>query len=179
MLIERYELKVTSPPCDPGSERWSAFAQIGSDLSAVMPYLNTRLKGAVYDHSAQVLTWRSGGRTVCFRPHEIAVSNLEDRGEAEAVVSRMVDLANRTWQQRDGIQPSLIKRQRLKALDVYKLLPGENCKECGHPTCFTFALKLAAGQVRVESCQPLLADEHRSERELLLQMLDATGLTTT
>lgn len=179
MLIERYELKVTSPPCDPGSERWSAFAQIGTDISAVLPYLNTRLKGAIYDHSAQVLTWRAGGRTVCFRPHQIAVSNLEDRGEAEAVVKRMVDLANRTWQKRDGIQPSLIKRGRLKALDVYKLLPGQNCKACGQPTCFTFALKLAAGQANIEACEPLFADEYRPERERLLQMLVAAGIATT
>ena len=60
MLIKGYELEVTSPPCDPGSERWSAFAQIGADMASVLPYLNTRLKGAIYDHDAQVLTWRTG-----------------------------------------------------------------------------------------------------------------------
>ena len=32
----------------------------------------------------------------------------------------------------------------LKALDVYKLLPKKNCKECGDPTCLTFAMKLPA-----------------------------------
>ncbi len=179
MLIEEYDLEVTSPPCDPGAERWSAFAHISADVSVILPYLNARLKGAIYDHSAQVLTWRTGGRTVCFRAHEIAVSNLEDRSEAVTVVKRMVDLANKTWQRRDEIQPSLAKRERLKALEVYKLLPGENCKACGQPTCFTYALKLTAGQARVESCPPLFSNEHRSERERLLQMLEAAGITTT
>ena len=28
----------------------------------------------------------------------------------------------------------------LKALDIYKLLPKKNCKECGDPTCLTFAM---------------------------------------
>ena len=178
MLIEQYELEVSSPPCDPGTERWSAFARIGADILVVLPYLNARLKGAIYEHSAHVLTWRAGGRTVCFRPHEIAVSNLEDRSEAETVVKRMVDLVNRTWQQRDGIQPSLVKRERLRALDIYKLLPGTNCKECGDPTCFTFALKLAADQARVKSCRPLFTDKYRSNRERLLEMLEAAGITS-
>lgn len=179
MLIEQYELKVTSPPCDPGSERWSAFAQLSTDISAVLPYLNARLKGAIYDHDVQVLTWRVGGHAVSFRPYEVAVSNLEDRQEAEAVVKRMVELVNKTWEERERIQPSLVKREPLKALDVYKLLPGSNCRACGQPTCFTFALKLVAGQSRIESCTPLFTDEHHSEREQLLEMLEAAGFSST
>jgi len=40
----------------------------------------------------------------------------------------------------------------LKALDIYKLLPKKNCKECGDPTCLTFAMKLAAGKADVDLC---------------------------
>ncbi len=40
----------------------------------------------------------------------------------------------------------------LKALDIYKLLPKKNCKECGDPTCLTFAMKLAGGKADVASC---------------------------
>lgn len=178
MLIEQYELRLESPPCDPGSERWSAFARVDTDISEVLPYLNAKLKGAIYDHKAQVLTWRTGGRTVSIRPHEIAVSNLQDRAEAEAMVKRIVDLINKTWEQREQIQPSLVRREPLKALDVYKVLPGSNCKACGQPTCFTFALKLVAGQADITSCGPLFEEAHREQRERLLQMLEAAGITT-
>jgi len=40
----------------------------------------------------------------------------------------------------------------LKALDIYKMLPKKNCKECGFPTCLTFAMKLAAGKADADSC---------------------------
>jgi acetyl-CoA decarbonylase/synthase complex subunit gamma len=40
----------------------------------------------------------------------------------------------------------------LKALDVYKLLPKKNCKECGYPTCLAFAMKIAAGKADVADC---------------------------
>lgn len=48
----------------------------------------------------------------------------------------------------------------LKALDIYKLLPKKNCKECGEPTCLTFAMKLAAGKADIEKC-PYLDEEAR------------------
>ena len=40
----------------------------------------------------------------------------------------------------------------LKALDIYKMLPKKNCKECGYPTCLTFAMKLAAGKADADTC---------------------------
>ncbi len=49
----------------------------------------------------------------------------------------------------------------LKALDIYKLLPKKNCKECGDPTCLTFAMKLAGGKADVELC-PYLDDAAKS-----------------
>jgi acetyl-CoA decarbonylase/synthase complex subunit gamma len=49
----------------------------------------------------------------------------------------------------------------LKALDIYKLLPKKNCKECGDPTCLTFAMKLAGGKADVELC-PYLDDQAKS-----------------
>jgi acetyl-CoA decarbonylase/synthase complex subunit gamma len=49
----------------------------------------------------------------------------------------------------------------LKALDIYKLLPKKNCKECGDPTCLTFAMKLAGGKADVDLC-PYMSDEAKS-----------------
>ena len=176
MLIQRYELRVKSLPCHPGGECLGAFARLGEDISAVLPYLNTRLKGAMYHPSAQVLTWQMGSRAVSIRPHELAVSELEDRAEADAVIQSLVDLINRTWEERDSIEPSLVQREPLKALEMYKLLPRQNCQACGQPTCFTFALKLVSGQAQINQCSPLFTAEYQSSRERLLGMLVAAGI---
>jgi len=50
----------------------------------------------------------------------------------------------------------------LKGLDIYKNLPRENCKECGVPTCLAFAMKVAAGQAKLEDC-PRLSKEAQAE----------------
>ena len=46
----------------------------------------------------------------------------------------------------------------LKALDIFKLTPKKNCKECGFPTCMAFSMKVASGAVEVSAC-PKMAPE--------------------
>ncbi|MBN1484705.1 MAG: acetyl-CoA decarbonylase/synthase complex subunit gamma [Chloroflexia bacterium] len=48
----------------------------------------------------------------------------------------------------------------LTGLQIYKLLPKTNCKECGFPTCLAFAMKLASKQAELDSC-PYVSDEAR------------------
>jgi acetyl-CoA decarbonylase/synthase complex subunit gamma len=40
----------------------------------------------------------------------------------------------------------------LTGLQIFKLLPGTNCKKCGQPTCLAFAMKLAAGKESLDKC---------------------------
>ena len=40
----------------------------------------------------------------------------------------------------------------LKGLDIFKLSPKKNCKECGSPTCMAFCMKVAQGAVSIDKC---------------------------
>jgi acetyl-CoA decarbonylase/synthase complex subunit gamma len=46
----------------------------------------------------------------------------------------------------------------MSGLQIYKLLPKTNCKDCGFPTCLAFAMKLAAKQVELDAC-PHVSEE--------------------
>lgn len=50
----------------------------------------------------------------------------------------------------------------LSGIQIYKLLPQTNCKECGFPTCLAFAMKLAAKQVELSSC-PYVSEESKAQ----------------
>lgn len=177
MLLKSYELDVISPPCEPGAERWNAIAHLPDDISKAMPYLNATLKDCIYDHQSGVLTWQRGGRRIIIRPKEIAVTNLEDRDHAWGVVESLVKTINETWERRADIEPDYRKRERLKHMDVYKLLPGTNCGACGEPSCFAFALKVTVVEVKIENCRTLFTDEYRNEREELQALLGAASLS--
>ena len=40
----------------------------------------------------------------------------------------------------------------LKGLDIFKLSPKKNCKECGCPTCMAFCMKVAQGALPLDKC---------------------------
>lgn len=50
----------------------------------------------------------------------------------------------------------------LSGIQIYKMLPQTNCKECGYPTCLAFAMKLAAKQVELSLC-PYVSESAKAE----------------
>ena len=49
----------------------------------------------------------------------------------------------------------------LSGLDIYKLLPKTNCRQCGVATCLAFAMQLAKKTVLLEKC-PFVAEESKN-----------------
>jgi acetyl-CoA decarbonylase/synthase complex subunit gamma len=52
----------------------------------------------------------------------------------------------------------------LSGIQIYKLLPQTNCKDCGFPTCLAFAMKLAAKQAELAAC-PHVSEESKAQLE--------------
>ena len=50
----------------------------------------------------------------------------------------------------------------LTGIQIFKLLPKTNCKECGYPTCLAFAMNLASGKAELTSC-PYVSDEAKEQ----------------
>jgi len=50
----------------------------------------------------------------------------------------------------------------LTGIQIFKLLPQTNCKECGAATCLAFAMNLAAGKAELDQC-PYVSDEAREK----------------
>jgi len=50
----------------------------------------------------------------------------------------------------------------LTGIEIFKLLPKTNCKECGEPTCLAFAMKLAAGKASLNAC-PYVSEEAKAK----------------
>ncbi|MFH0827426.1 MAG: acetyl-CoA decarbonylase/synthase complex subunit gamma [Candidatus Omnitrophota bacterium] len=56
----------------------------------------------------------------------------------------------------------------LSGLDIYKLLPKTNCRECGFATCLAFAMQLAKKAVTIDKC-PHLSEEAKKVLEVSAQ----------
>jgi len=61
--------------------------------------------------------------------------------------------------------------KELSPIDIYKLLPKTNCKECGEENCMAFATKIVNREVEVDQCTPLLKKENAKAYNQLKEML--------
>jgi len=163
MLIDDYEIEMETPGCDLDSGIYTARVALASDISEVLPYINATVEKGDFVPGLPALVWKEGGRKYALRPREIAISNITDRNEASGLVSSLVRRINNIWEDRENLEPSYATWEKPKVLDLLRLLPGTNCKECGVPTCMAYANKLAEGKASLEDC-PRLSDEERAEQ---------------
>lgn len=175
MLLRDYKFRLVFPECNPSVETVNAIADLSDDISEVLPYLNATIKGCFYNPDAGTLRFVKDGRVVTLYPMLAAVSRLEDENEARAVLDSLKELINTTYERRDQIKPSYKTGDQLKVMDIYRLLPKTNCKECGEPTCFAFANKLVRQEADLSTCAPLHTEEHQQKRQRLLALLETTG----
>jgi len=162
-LIQRYTIDLSTPGCTPGSEWYRASIRIEEDITEVLPYLNAVLKGRLdYNDKAHILLWESEDRTrYAFRPHEIAVAPVFSREEAKDLADEIVNLINDIWSRRAEIPPKFEGKKPLpNVLDILKLLPKTNCRECGFPTCMAFAAALRNDSAQRSRCPHLVEDAY-------------------
>ena len=61
--------------------------------------------------------------------------------------------------------------KELSPIDVYKLLPKINCKECGVDNCMAFATKIVNREMTIDQCPPLLKKEYEKAYSQLKELL--------
>jgi ArsR family metal-binding transcriptional regulator len=177
MLIESYNLEIEVSTHSVEEFEYEAIAHLPADIAEVLPYLNATLRNGTYFADGPVFSWRQGEHGIAFWHNRIAVDHLESREQAKEIIEQMVKLVNDHWERRGEIEPDSTTRENLQPLELYRLLPKTNCKVCGEASCFNFALKLAAGQVRLDQCTPLYTDTDRGEQRAQLELLIKTKRT--
>jgi len=104
----------------------------------VFPYLNAVFPNAQYDHANEVLILKEQKQWYAFRPREIRIANLEGMeglNQAREIAENIVRRLNTIWEQRKDIVPRFAQRKLASIIDIYRLLPRTNCRQCGYLTC--------------------------------------------
>jgi ArsR family metal-binding transcriptional regulator len=173
-LITDYRYELVEDHHSHGSGRYGARVILPADISAAFPYLNTLLKDTIYDHENAILIGFYNRRRYAFRPHEIQVGMVADPAEAPAIVDEAVGMVNRVWGEREGITPSFRERKLPTVYDIYRRLPGTNCKECGYTTCLACAADIRNGVVSPDKCPLLSRPEYAKNREQIRTLLSSS-----
>jgi len=56
--------------------------------------------------------------------------------------------------------------KELSPIDIYKLLPKTNCRECGQENCMAFATKIVNREISLDSCKPIFKGHEKQLAQL-------------
>ena len=167
MLLKDYRLEIFKSKCQADAKGVHCFAHLNQDVSNALPYLNTVLGGFEYLQDPPAVTFRAQGKLITVHGDKIAVNALKDETEARKIVEWMKNEINDAWDNRESIDPSTTGMPRPGILEILKLLPKTNCRECGEPTCMVFATKVAEGAKGAENCPQI---RHENAEKLTAYM---------
>ncbi len=159
MLLKHYHLEYCRPP-NPGATHLRGLARLDADITELLPYLNTVLRGHLFMREPPSLTIKYRAKLITFHPREIAINILRDEAEAEEILAWLQGVINDTWGRRETITPSFEVPAKPRIMEILKLLPRNNCRACGCPTCLVFATRVSNGEAGPQGC-PGLAPEAR------------------
>ncbi len=155
MLLESYRKEIIRPECRPEAQALQCIAHLDQDISGVIPYLNSVLGGFQYIKDPPCVTFRVHGKLIAVHSKKICVNALRDEEEGDKIIEWLKQEVNSTWERRGEIEPSFEGAPKPKVVEILKLLPRTNCRECGQPTCMVFAVQAAEGGKGAEDCPPL------------------------
>lgn len=167
MLLKGYQVDIFKPECNSFFETLHCIARLDEDVGEALPYLNAVLGGDSYIKSPPSVTFKSNGKLITVHAKKIAINALKDETEARHILEMLKKELNEAWENRATIQPKYDGIGKPHIIEIYKLLPKSNCRQCGQPTCMMFASQATEGAKGAEDCPPLTFHDKERLREYL------------
>jgi len=168
MLLKSYTKKIFRAECNPEFESLHCFATLHQNIEPVLPYLNAVLGGFEYLTDPPSVTFKAQGKLITVSGKKIAINALKDEEEAEKILSWLKREINDAWKSRSKIKPSVQGMPKPKIIEILKLLPKSNCRECNEPTCLVFATRVAEGVKEASDCSVIEV----TKKKMLDQYMD-------
>jgi ArsR family metal-binding transcriptional regulator len=167
MLLKEYRKEIFRPECNPNFQSLHCIARLDRDIAEVLPYLNSSLGGDSYTKEPPSVTFKAHGKLITIHGDRIAVNALKDEAEADKILEWLKQEINQAWENRKKIKPSYESFSKPLILEVLRLLPRTNCRQCGQPTCMVFAILAAEGAKGPEDC-PIMQNPQKTSLEKYL-----------
>lgn len=167
MFLKEYRKEIFRPECNPNFQSLHCIAILDRDIREVLPYLNSSLGGDSCTKEPPSVTFRAHGKLITVHHDRIAVNALKDEEEADKILEWLKQEINQAWDYRGKIKPILESLSKPLVLEVLKLLPRTNCRQCGQPTCMVFAILVVDGAKGPKGC-PIVQGPNRTKLEMYL-----------
>ena len=158
-------------PCLAEPDRVIVSGKPSRSLDEVLPYLAALPDVLGFNPETGTLTFRRPRGFITLFSQRIVITQVKDEGEGMALLNTLAEAINATWENRHQIAPVTSRKKPAGHLEIYKLLPGTNCKTCGEETCLAFAVGLVTGLRSLADCKSIFNEPNYEERRLALESM--------
>jgi ArsR family metal-binding transcriptional regulator len=167
MLIKGFsDFSLETPGCAPKAPVFRAHFKLDTDVTRLFPYINALIEDASYYDKPHYIQFTLDGFRCALYPDKAAVALFQDREQALYFVNRLIDFLNDLYARKDSLKLSYKKHEPVPVLDIFRLLPRSNCRECGFPTCIAFAAALSKGDTVIDQCPELNSSTNENAAKL-------------
>lgn len=156
-------------PCIADSSKFRVIANMTPPLGGVLKILEPIFpRGNYSDIKDSLIIKRGEIITTIFGSGKVSMRMVKNENEAREELENLRSTINGAILK--GVVPAPREKARVELMDIYKFLPQTNCGKCGEQGCYSYAIKLMAGQVTLEKCT-LLKEPKYAYNEEQLQFL--------
>ncbi len=117
--------------------------------------------GFEYIKNPPSVTFKAHGKLITVHSRKIAVNASKDEVEARKIVEWLRNEVNNAWENRTDMEPCTESSPPPQVIEVLKLLPKTNCRQCDEPSCMVFATRVVEGAKGLDACEPMESEQHQ------------------
>jgi len=126
--------------------------RLDADMSELAPYINAVAQNAVYYEKPPFIKFLLDGFGCTLYRNGGSAATFSDREQALQFMERLMDFLNDIHLRKSSIEPNHKRYRPVSVLDIFRLLPRTNCRQCGFATCMAFAAALSRRKTSPHRC---------------------------
>lgn len=153
-------------PCIADTTKYRIIAQLHPPLGGALKLLEPLFPRATYSEKIGALIIQKGNVMItAYSTGNVTMTMISNADEAKQILEDIRNTINNAIEK--GITPVAREKIRVDHIEIYKYLPGTNCRVCGDQGCYSFAIRLVGRETTLEKCKPLLEPKYAINLEHL------------
>ncbi len=131
---------------------YGIYFRLDNDISLLFPYIKADISRVVYLDSPDSVQFMFNNVKCTLYTDEVIAVPFNSEQSARLFVESLIDYLNTLERRKPSLKPDHRRFQSVSVLDLYQLLPGSNCGNCGFSACMAFAAHLSIGEASPSDC---------------------------
>ncbi|WP_340820155.1 (Fe-S)-binding protein [Methanolobus sp. WCC4] len=158
-------------PCIADSSKYRIIARLEPPLESALKLMEPLFPRSRYSEKLGVLIIQKGVRMITlYSTGAVTLTMVDDQEEALQILDDLKETINEAIKK--GITPATREKIRVDHAEIYKYLPKTNCHICGEQSCYSFAIRLVAGETTLGRCTVLQDNKYSVNLEHLRVLME-------